>query len=97
MARDIRLIKGAGFNAVRFEKNIPHPYLLYLCAREGLLAFIEMPISNLPASFSDDPLLSENLRSFAQLYLKGYKISQQSQDLDWEQVISGIVTNRLSC
>jgi hypothetical protein len=73
MARDIRLIKGAGFNSVRFEKNIPHPYLLYLCAREGLLAFIEMPISNLPASFSDDPLLSENLRSFAQLYLKGYK------------------------
>ncbi len=73
MARDIRLIKSAGFNAVRFEKNIPHPYLLHLCATEGLLAFIEAPISNLPASFADDPLLSENLISFSKLYLKGYR------------------------
>ncbi len=73
MARDIRLIKSAGFNAVRFEKNIPHPYLLHLCATEGLLAFIEAPISNLPSSFADDPLLSSNLISFSKLYLKGYR------------------------
>lgn len=73
MARDIRLIRSAGFNAVRFEKNIPHPYLLHLCATEGLLAFIEAPIANLPSSFADDPLLSENLLSFSKLYLKGYR------------------------
>lgn len=73
MTRDIRLIKSAGFNAVRFEKNIPHPYLLHLCATEGLLAFIEAPISNLPSSFADDPMLSSNLISFSKLYLKGYR------------------------
>lgn len=73
MTRDIRIIKAAGFNAVRFERSIPHPFLLHLCAKEGLLAFVETPIANLPASFADDPLLTENLISFSKLYLKGYK------------------------
>ncbi|MBW7874286.1 MAG: hypothetical protein LC102_04500 [Ignavibacteriales bacterium] len=72
MVRDIRTIKAAGFNAVRFEKNIPHPYLLHLCAEEGLLVFMELPVSNLSSSYADDPTLKNNLINFSKQYLKGF-------------------------
>ncbi len=49
--RDIKIIKDAGFNAVRFAKDIPHPYLLKLCEDYGLFAFVELPINSIPEKF----------------------------------------------
>ncbi len=54
MAKDIRIIKEAGFNSVRFAKTVPHPYLLYQCEKRGLLAFVEMPINSIPPGLADD-------------------------------------------
>lgn len=48
MEKDLEKIKQAGFNAVRFSRELPHPYYLRLCEQMGLLAFIELPIANLP-------------------------------------------------
>jgi|GEM_PF-2765585 len=42
--RDIRFIRAAGFNAVRFVAP-PHPELLSMCDRAGLLVFEELPFS----------------------------------------------------
>ena len=50
MENDIKLIRATGFNSVRFAKKIPHPYLLVLCQRYGLLPFIELPINAIPSS-----------------------------------------------
>ena len=44
MERDIVLIKNLGANAVRFAEHPPHPYMLNLCDRYGLLALEELPI-----------------------------------------------------
>jgi hypothetical protein len=44
MERDIVLIKNLGANAVRFAAHPPHPYMLNLCDRYGLLAFEEIPV-----------------------------------------------------
>lgn len=47
--RDIALIKTLGANAVRFAGRPPHPYMLNLCDRYGLLALQEIPLADAPA------------------------------------------------
>lgn len=49
--RDLKIIKDAGFNAVRFAKAVPHPYLLKLCEDYGLFAFLEIPLNSVPEEF----------------------------------------------
>jgi hypothetical protein len=48
--RDIVLVKNMGANAIRFANHPPHPYMLNLCDRYGLLALVEIPISYVPVS-----------------------------------------------
>lgn len=50
MEKDIALIKTLGANAVRFAFHPPHPYMLNLCSRYGLLALEEIPVWNVPAA-----------------------------------------------
>jgi hypothetical protein len=50
LEKDIVLIKNLGANLVRFGSRPPHPYMLNLCDRYGLLAMVELPVVNVPAS-----------------------------------------------
>jgi len=72
MERDIALIKTLGANAVRFAFHPPHPYMLNLCARYGIFAFVEVPVWNVPADVLTDEtfqLLAESaLREMAQVF-----------------------------
>lgn len=68
MKNDLTQIKDLGFNAVRFPKQAPHPYLLALCSELGLLAFIESPTSSLPESLVED----QNFVSLSNNYLKRF-------------------------
>ena len=64
MEKDVALIKALGANAIRFAFHPPHPYMVNLCNRYGLLAFIEMPVWNAPAEVLNDELfqaLAENI------------------------------------
>jgi hypothetical protein len=49
MERDIVLIKNLGANAIRFANHPPHPYMLDLCDRYGLLVLEELPVVNAPS------------------------------------------------
>jgi hypothetical protein len=49
MERDVALIKTLGANAIRFAFHPPHPYMIALCSRYGILATEELPIWNVPA------------------------------------------------
>jgi len=62
MERDMAMIKSLGANAVRFAFHAPHPYLLDLCSRYGLYAFVEVPVWNVPAAVLDQ----ESFRTLAQ-------------------------------
>ncbi len=53
MEKDMTLIKTLGANAVRFAFHPPHPYVLNLCDRYGLLAFVEIPASSVPGEILD--------------------------------------------
>ncbi len=52
--RDIVMIKGLGANAVRFAGHPPHPYMLNLCDRYGLLALVDAPIVGVPGPMMAD-------------------------------------------
>ena len=46
--KDIVFIKNLGANLVRFAGHPPHPYMLSLCDRYGLLAMEEIPLTQTP-------------------------------------------------
>jgi beta-galactosidase len=73
MEKDIKLIKETGFNAVRFANVVPHPYLLNLCERYGLLAFIELPLNSVPEDLSQSSNFIERSRNFLLHFIRGYK------------------------
>ncbi len=50
MEKDVALIRSVGANAIRFSHHPPHPYMLNLCDRYGLIALEELPIKDVPAS-----------------------------------------------
>jgi hypothetical protein len=54
MEKDVILIKSLGANAVRFAFHPPHPYMLNLCSRYGLLVIEECPVWNVPAEILDE-------------------------------------------
>lgn len=50
MERDVSLLKTLGVNAVRFSNGSPHPYMLHLCDRYGLMVLCELPAFDIPKS-----------------------------------------------
>lgn len=54
MEKDLKIIKEAGFNSVRFSKSVPHPYYLRLCEDVGLLALVEIPLNSVPEGLASD-------------------------------------------
>lgn len=48
LERDIALVKALGANLIRFPYP-PHPYMLNLCDRYGLLAMEEIPLGGVPS------------------------------------------------
>jgi beta-galactosidase len=73
MENDIKLIKETGFNAVRFAKVVPHPYLLELCERYGLLALIELPINSIPEALAQNTNFIERSKNFLLNFIHGYR------------------------
>ena len=72
MEKDISLIKDAGFNCIRFEKNTVHPYFLSLCEKYGLFAFLEIPINAVPSGIASDEGFISRSREFLQNYISFY-------------------------
>lgn len=60
---DLNLIKRSGFNSVRFSKQYPHPFALFLCQKIGLLALIENPLNSFPEEFLEKPNFEEQIKS----------------------------------
>ncbi len=54
MERDVALIKSLGANTVRIGFHPPHPFFLQLCDRYGLMAMVEIPNVEIPASILEE-------------------------------------------
>lgn len=59
MEKDVVLLKNLGANVVRFGNHPPHPYMLDLCDRYGLLAMEELPVVQVPASVLSEEYYQE--------------------------------------
>lgn len=73
MASDLTKIKQAGFNSVRFSRELPHPYYLRLCEELGLLAFVELPIANLPEGLAGSQNFIVRSKNYLSSLLSAYK------------------------
>ena len=73
MERDIKIIKGTGFNVVRFADFVPHPYYLELCERFGLLAFIEVPLNSIPMRLTQNQNFIARSKNYLKNFIKGFK------------------------
>jgi len=73
MEQDIKMIKELGFNAVRFEKEVPHPYYLSLCEKYGLLAFVELPLNGIPSEIIDNKNFVSRSENYLMNFLTAYK------------------------
>lgn len=73
MESDISTIKNIGFNCIRFEKEVPHPYYLYLCEKYGLLAFIELPLNGVPDELALDQNFITRSENYLSNFVKGYQ------------------------
>lgn len=72
MFEDIKSIKDLGFNAVRFTKTVPHPYLLHLCNYYGLFALVELPVDGIPENIVADELFTNRVKNYATKFFKYY-------------------------
>lgn len=73
MARDLEIIKEAGFNTVRFAKELPHPFLLSECERIGLFAFIEIPLNSVPLPLITSTEFINRAKGYASRTLSYYR------------------------
>jgi beta-galactosidase len=73
MESDLEKIKQAGFNAVRFAKELPHPYYLRICEQIGLLAFVELPIANLPTGLANSQNFIVRSKNYLSSVLQAYE------------------------
>ena len=62
MEKDLRMIRAAGFNAVRVLNRPPHPAFLDLCDQQGLLVLEEIPIENPAARDLRGPAMLDRAR-----------------------------------
>ena len=70
--KDIRLIKTLGANLIRFKYNPPHPYLLKLCDRMGIMAMIELPAYEVPSNILSIDEVEVRMKNIAKNLISVY-------------------------
>jgi len=75
MEEDIKLIKTLGANTVRFMFSPPHPYVMYLCEKYGLLAMLELPVYDAPSKIIGSDEIIVRMQNIADRLKKMYDSS----------------------
>ncbi len=63
--KDIREIKKLGANTIRVKFGVPHPYLIELCNKYGLLVMYELPVYNTPISILNSDEIKVRIKNIA--------------------------------
>lgn len=69
MEHDVKLMKTLGINAIRFCSGAPHPYLLYLCDRDGIFVLTEIEARGIPKHLLLEKEISAQLSNRLDLLL----------------------------
>ncbi len=46
--KDIQGLKSLGVNLVRYQRGLPHPYMVQLCDKLGIMLLAELPVAQVP-------------------------------------------------
>jgi hypothetical protein len=57
--RDVQLLRTLGVNCIHTLFTAPHPYLAYLCAKNGIMIVADFPVYDIPS----DLLLADEIRA----------------------------------
>ena len=63
---DVSQMKTLGVNAIRVMHGSPHPVLLSLCDRYGILVLADIPCADVPSNMLDEPELTTRYRNAAE-------------------------------
>ncbi len=69
MEADVKNIKTLGANTIRFKFNPPHPYMLRLCNKYGLMALVDLPMYDVPSSLVGATEIQVDMANKAQQYI----------------------------
>lgn len=72
MEEDILAMKTLGANAIRFRFTPPHPYMLHLCDKNGMLAMVELPMYDVPTAIVELDEIIVRMKNIAKQYLTAY-------------------------
>jgi len=64
--RDVSILKTLGVNVIRLRGATPHPYLLALCDKYGLMVMAEIPATDVPSSIMHQTEILARLRNIAE-------------------------------
>lgn len=54
LTEELKQLKMTGFNAVRFSKVLPTPYIVEYCTELGLFVLVDLPLNSMPEHFASD-------------------------------------------
>ncbi len=67
MEYDVSLLKTLGTNVIRVVHGAPHPYLLSLCDRYGIMVMAEVDAASIPSGLLEEEEIAAQLRNRADL------------------------------
>lgn len=67
MEFDVAQLKTLGVNLIRFLHGTPHPYMLYLCDKYGLMVMAELEAADIPRSLLDEDEIIARIRNRASI------------------------------
>ncbi len=91
--RDVRLLKTLGVNCLHMLFYAPHPYLMNLCARNGILVVVDMPAYDIPGSVLGTDEVRARFQTVAELMIAGY---EHYPSLAFWNVASGLQQDKQS-
>ncbi len=71
--RDIQLLKTLGVNCIHTLFHAPHPYLAYLCSRNGIMIIADMPAYDLPGSVLGTDEVRARFQNVAERMISAYE------------------------
>ena len=72
MKTRLQQIKTLGFNTVKFNKTIPHPFALEICLDLGLFSVIEMPLCSMPEKFATEEYFIQIVNEYILNMIKNF-------------------------
>lgn len=71
--KDVVLLRTLGVNCIHTLFSAPHPYLAYLCAKNGIMIVADLPVYDIPSDLLKDDEIRARLMNTAERMVAAYE------------------------